>query len=62
MFVYEVITVRAGASSAESTLNPFLFLLHIKGELGEFQMYFRKIPRINKIFWWFRFFLICLGC
>jgi len=30
-----------------------------KGELGELQIYFRKI---NKYFWWFPFFLIRLGC
>jgi len=28
----------------------------IKGELGELQIYFRKIPCINKNFWWSRFF------
>jgi len=34
----------------------------IKGELGEFQIYFRKIPLHQQNFWWFRFFLIPLGC
>jgi len=49
------------------------FLLHenltmrkiiIKGELGEFYCRFtlERYPYINKNFWWFRFFLIRLGC
>jgi len=32
-----------------------------KGELGEFQIYFRKILLHQQNFWWFRFFLIRLG-
>jgi len=34
--------------------------LYVKKELGELQIYFRKIPLQN--FWWTRFFLIRLGC
>jgi len=33
---------------------------HLKGELGELQFYFRKIPLYQQIFWWSRFFLIRL--
>jgi len=41
------------------------FTQPFKRELGELQIYFKKIPLqlyINKNFWWFRFFLIRLGC
>jgi len=36
-------------------------LFQFKGELGVNQFYFRKIPWMNKKFWWFRFFLFRLG-
>jgi len=39
-----------------------LFCSKVKGELGELQIYFRKIPLHQQKFWWFRFFLIRLGC
>jgi len=34
----------------------------LKGELGELQFYFRKMPCINKNVLWSRFFLIRLDC
>jgi len=33
-----------------------------KGELGELEFCFRKIPLHQQNFWWTRFFLIRLGC
>jgi len=34
----------------------------LKGELGELEFYFKKIPLYQQKFWWFRFFLIRLSC
>jgi len=49
-----------------SQKNPFLIVVWyrctFKAEQGVMQFYFRKIPLINKKFWWFRLFLIRCGC
>jgi len=40
-----------------------VILFGLKGELGELEFYFRKIPlHQQKNFWWYLFFLIRLGC
>jgi len=46
----------------EDDANDWTTHINLKEKLGVIQIYFRRYPRINKIFWWSRFLLIRLGC